>query len=1002
MKKQASLIVLIILTTLTCSQAQQWLWVKPGGGSAWDYAYAVDTDNDGNIFATGSYESTGNFGTTQLTNSGQKDVFIVKYNNQGTVQWAKKAGGTGVEEGLGIVVDNTGNCYITGYFTGTISFGTTNFTSANGKDIFIAKYLGNNGNLSWAKQISVTGDAEGAGIALDGAGNIYVTGYFRNTATFKPNPGSISLTATGGLDAFVAKYNSSGTCQWAKKGGGASLDRGYGLAVTEGDVVVTGYYEGSATFGTASLTSAGSGDVFTMKYDTAGTFKWAKSFGGPNSDWGQAVTTDTAGNVFVTGRFEIQAAFQSTNLTSNGSYDIFLAKLNNNGNLQWVKNYGGLYLDYTGSIVMNKYYDALYFSGAYAVQAEFGTDTLNSATSSQDVFVAKTDTSGNLLWAADGGGLYDDQGNGVAVDTFGVVYVAGSFYNNTTQFGSVTVTGYAEYDAFTAKICPLSAQYTKTDITCHGGSDGSAIIIPDGGTPPFSYTWSPNVSTNDTVENLTAGTYSITVQDNNGCAATLQLSIQQPAAMVLTTTVHPISCHDANDGFASVVVSGGTPVYGYVWNSIPPQTNDTAFNLPQGTFKVVVTDANGCKDSTTVTIINPPVLLANAGQNTSVCSGNNVTLGGSPVASGGTPGYAYNWNPPTFLNSPTATNPVATPTYAITYTLTVTDVMGCAATSTVSIGITQPPQVVISQTDTICMGQNTNLAANASNALSYTWAPASSLSNANIQTPVASPTVSTTYTVTVSFSGNCYNTASVPIVVNPLPQITTGTNPQICEGDSTELSATGGQTYIWQPSGLLYDNMVSNPQTYPLWQDVSFTVTVTNQYQCSSTANVNVTVHPIPTPTIIENNGTLISNYAVGNQWYLDGNIINGATGQNYTPAQNGVYTVAVTLNNCTGTSVPFTVVNVGVMDLHVQHLFSVFPNPAKDAVNITCAFEEKAPVHIFIKDILGRTVAAATQLSVFPGMVTSIDMSPCHAGLYFAELHTAAGVSYKIFILNK
>ncbi len=998
MKKHLILTVTLVVSTINLITAQQWLWVKPAGGTAWDYAYAVATDLSGNVFVTGSYENTGTFGTTQLTNSGQKDVFIVKYNNQGTVQWVKKAGGTGVEEGKGIVVDDNGDCYVTGYFTGNISFGTTNFTSANGKDIFIAKYNGSNGNLSWAKQISVTGDAEGERIALDNEGNIYVTGYFRNTATFKPNPGAITLTATGGLDAFVAKYNASGTCLWAKKGGGASLDRAYGLAVTESDVVVTGYYEGTGTFGTTSLTSAGSGDAFTMKYDTAGNFKWAKSFGGSNSDWGQAITTDTAGNVFVTGRFEIQAAFQSENLTSNGSYDIFLAKLNSSGNLQWVKNYGGLYLDYTNSIVMNKYYDALYFTGAYAVEAYFGTDTLNSATASQDVFVAKTDTSGNLLWVADGGGLYDDQGNSVAVDTFGVVYVAGSFYNNTTSFGSVTVSGYVEYDAFIAKICPLSAQYIKTNVTCHGGSNGSAIIIPDGGTPPFSYTWSPNVSTNDTVENLVAGTYNITVEDNNGCAATIQLTIQEPAAMTLATSVHHITCNNANNGYASVSVSGGTPAYSYLWNTVPPQANDTAFNLSQGSYKVVVTDANGCKDSTLVNIINPPVLQANAGQNTSVCSGNNVTLGGFPVATGGTPGYTYNWAPPTFLNNPTATNPVATPTYAITYTLTVTDVMGCVATSTVSISITQPPQVVISQTDTICVGQNTNLAANASNALSYTWAPASSLSNANIQTPVASPTVSTTYIVTVTFAGNCYNTASVPIIVNPLPQINTGGNPELCEGDSVQLSATGGQAYIWQPSGLLYDNTVSNPQTYPLWQDISFTVTVTNQYQCSSTASINVTVHNIPTPTIIENNGTLTSNYAVGNQWYLDGNIINGATGQNYTPVQNGSYTVAITLNNCTGTSAPYSMVNVGIVPLYGSSLFKVFPNPAHETVNLIYRLEDASTVQIYIKDVCGRQVAMATSSSA--SALVPLDLSHCRPGVYFVELHTSGSVSYNIFIL--
>jgi hypothetical protein len=935
MDRSKLVFAMFLMFVMQAGFAQQWLWVKPAGGSAADMAHAAVTDYDGNVFVTGSYEGTGTFGTTQLTNSGQKDVFIVKYNNQGTVQWAKKGGGTGVEEGLSVAVDAVGDCYITGYFTGTVTFGSTNLTSSNGKDIFMAKYNGSNGNLVWAKKIGVTGDAEGAGIALDSAGAIYLTGYFRNTATFKPTPNSITLTAAGGLDAFVAKFNTSGTCLWARKAGGSSLDRAYGISVCNDQVLVTGYYEGAASFGSGTLTSAGSGDAFVMKYDTAGTFKWAKSYGGTNTDYGHTVAADTAGNVYVAGRFEIEASFGSTQLTSYGTVDVFLTKLNSNGNLQWVKKYGGIQFDYPKSIQLNKYYDALYMTGAYSLAATFGTLNLTSVTNSQDVFVCKTDTSGNVLWATGGGGQFDDEGNGIAVDTFGAVYVAGGFNSSNPTFGSQNVTGLGGFDAFTGKICPLSAQIIKTDVSCNGLTDGSIIIVPDGGSPPFTYTWTPNVSTNDTVLNLAAGSYSIVVEDNGGCSATVQAVISAPAPLTFSASPHPITCHNANNGFISTTLSGGTAPFTYVWNTNPVQTNDTAFNLMAGTYTVTVTDGGGCTGTAQATIVNPTALTANAGPQSNVCTGNAVTLGGSPVATGGSSPYTYNWSPATYLSQSNIATPVATPLAAITYTLTATDASGCTATSTVAIGITQPPAVMVTQNDTICAGETSNLAANASNALGYAWSPAASLNNAGIQTPVASPAITTTYTVTVTFSGNCYNTAQTTIVVNPLPQITTSGNQSICDGDSLQLSANGGSVYVWQPANLLYNNQVGSPQTYPLTQNTTFNVSVTDQNGCHNTASLLITVNPVPTPAITENMGTLTSNYAVGNQWYLNNGIINGATSQNYTPSQNGDYTVAVTLFNCTGFSQPFTMVNVGTNEVQNSIGISIYPNPAENTLYI-------------------------------------------------------------------
>jgi len=1002
MKRLFFCISILFLALAPSTYAQQWLWVKAAGGTSSVLPNGVATDLAGNVFVTGSYEGTATFGSTQLTNSGQTDIFIAKYNSSGNVLWAKKAGGTVADEGLAVAVNTAGDCYVTGYFSGTAAFGSTNLTSANGKNVFIAKYSGSNGSLLWAKSISVTGDAEGAGIVVDANNNCYLTGYFRNTATFKSSPNGISLTAIGGLDMFVAKYNNSGVCKWAKKGGGSGLDEGYGIALYTKDIVVTGYYEATGTFGTTQLTTAGGGDAFVAKYDTSGTFKWAKSFGGPNTDYGQAVTLDTSGNCYVSGRFETQATFQTTPLTSYGSYDVFLTKLNSDGSLLWVKNYGGLTLDYSAGIAINKNFNAIYIAGAYTVSASFDSLTLTSATNSQDVFVAKVDTSGTVLWALDGGGQYDDSGNGIALDTVGNIYVSGSFYNSTVVFGTLNVTGSGTYDNFIAKICPVSANVIKTDVSCYGGNNGSIIIIPDGGTPPFTYNWVPNVSTNDTLKNLTAGTYAVTVTDYNGCETQKQIVIEQPTLLDVVVTGNDITCHNLNNGMAVAVASGGTPQYTFSWNSMPVQTNDTAFNLTQGAYKAVVTDAHGCKDSATVSIVNPAVVLALVGTNKSICSGNNTSIGATPTAAGGTPPYKYKWTPSTFLNNDTLANPVATPTTNVTYTLKVTDKNGCTASAGMHITISQPPSVMVSQGDTICVGKTANLTANATGAISYNWTPAQTLINPNTANPIASPTATTTYIVTVQFSGNCYNTGTIKIVVNNLPQITTSGNQTICAGDSLLLSANNGVTYAWQPDSMLYNSTVSNPQTYPLTHDISFIVIVTDAHSCSNSDTVDITVNPVPTPTIVENIGVLTSNYAVGNQWFYNDTLIPNETNQSYTPTQNGNYTVEVTINNCSALSASYNVINVGVYSKIYDVHLHIYPNPTRGLINIDLSIPKTDNVNILFKDILGKTIVSDVFNTDNNKVKSQFDLSRFGNGVYFVEVHTGRNVFFDKIIIEQ
>jgi len=254
--------------------------------------------------------------------------------------WAKKAGGTSYDNGLSIAIDANENSYVTGYFSGSATFGTTTLTSSSEyySDIFVAK-LDNNSNWLWVKQAGGTNWDYGYGIAVDANGNSYVTGYFYNSATF----GTTTLTSSGYADIFVAKLDSSGNWLWAKQAGGASFDYGYGIAVDDnGNSYITGVFEEIATFGTTTLTSSGYEDIFVAKLDSNGNWLWVKQAGGTGwDDYGRGIAVDANGNSYVTGYFWDSATFGTTTLTSSGNSDIYVAKLDCNGNWLWAKQAGG-------------------------------------------------------------------------------------------------------------------------------------------------------------------------------------------------------------------------------------------------------------------------------------------------------------------------------------------------------------------------------------------------------------------------------------------------------------------------------------------------------------------------------------------------------------------------------------------------------------------------------------------------------------------------------------
>lgn len=247
---------------------------------------------------------------------------------------------------------------------------------------------------------------------------------------------------------FLATSVLAQSFEWAKRGGSWAFDYGYGICTdNSGNAYVAGKYELTADFDGISVTSQGNHDVFTAKYDANGNIQWVRSGGGVWGDYAHSVTCDASGNVYTTGEFELTSTFDNLQLTTWGSNDIFIAKYDTYGNIQWVKRAGGSESDQGLAISTNG--TDVFLTGKYKGTAYFDAVTLISQ-GDDDIFVASYDASGNLKWATSAGGIGEDEGMGICHDASGNIYVTG-YFNGTATFSGTTLTGNGNNDIFIAK-----------------------------------------------------------------------------------------------------------------------------------------------------------------------------------------------------------------------------------------------------------------------------------------------------------------------------------------------------------------------------------------------------------------------------------------------------------------------------------------------------------------------------------------------------------------------
>ena len=800
--KESTRAILLLFSIIVFSShsvfSQTYQWANTIKSEGFDQAYDIVSDPQGNVYVAGQIEYMADFGDGVLLESaGRHDIFVAKYTVSGRLVWAKRAGGKGGDKVHSLALDGLGNIFLGGEFEDTCYFDNimkvTRIPELN--NMFIAKY-DTSGNVQWVRNIDIsdTLQTRGYSIACDAQGNVYSCGGTKGNTYYENN---FLFTSAGDYDAMVVKFSAAGDFVWAKRMGGLESDKAYGiLSDNNGSIYVTGYFIGLADFAPGvSLTGRGGTDIFLAKFDTAGTLQWVEQAGDTGFDRGWDITQNINGEIVITGEFQAQAEMGSNIIHSRGNYDMFLAAYSDAGICQWALSGGGVEDD-IGRGVTHDSNGNIFVIGDYGGSATFPPYSINGNGFSE-VFVASYDANGsNLRWLRSLGGYENDRGRAVAADGGGNVYICGE-YVDSMQFGNITLHGDSLLDIFISKI--VNGNFCSTQlsvagqITCAASCDGTAMAIANG-IAPFSYTWSTSpVQTGASASGLCAGTYTVVSTDAVGCSSTASITLTNPTATVLGQSSIPASCFSACDGSSIISASGNGP-FTYSWSTTPVQVGNSITGLCAGNYTVTSTDVNGCTATLGVNITQPAQMQVSVSKTDPSCFG--ICDGSALVNASGQGNVSYLWS-----GASGQTGSAITGLCDGLYTVTCTDTASC--TTTASVTINNPPAIQVSTlvNDISCNGMCDGSAlvnANGNGPFSYLWSVNPPQSASSISSLCAG-----TYDVICTDASNCSSTSTVTILEpNPLQIQSSVSNSTCiaCADGGIDIQVTGGTgsiQYAW-------------------------------------------------------------------------------------------------------------------------------------------------------------------------------------------------------------
>lgn len=531
------------------AQSPDLVWVKQISGPNAETPVSIDLDSSGNIYTSGYFEGLVDFDpgpqTYTMVSPGVVSLYISKHDPQGNLLWAKQVStpvpmANAVAHPNSQVVFKNGDVCVAGFFTGAFDFdpGTGSYYMGSANENAFVIRLDKNGQLLWARQWGSTGTDMVNGIAADGTGAIFTTGFFTDTVDFDQGVPTFTLATNfkNSSEAFIAKLDGSGNVIWVKKlgstSGGTSANMGNDITLDAGGAIYcTGTFIGSADFdpgtGYSPITSMNDQDIFVWKLDPSGNFLWAKTMGGSSKEGGLSIFADVTGDVcvggFFTGTCDFDPGPGTNTLTSAGDEDLFVLKMDAQGNVLWIHGTGGTGSDVVTAVKADNS-GGLYCTGHFSGTVDFdgGAGTYTLSTVATNPFIGRFDAQGNITWVKHLWGTAFSAGSDIALDNSENVFTVGIF-SVTVDFDPnkavSTLTAAGEVDGYMHRmncgVPPRISATSSASLLCAGEA---ATLTPSGA---FTYSWNTMAGNNLTIHPASTTQYTLLGQDQKGCTSEL-------------------------------------------------------------------------------------------------------------------------------------------------------------------------------------------------------------------------------------------------------------------------------------------------------------------------------------------------------------------------------------------------------------------------------------------------------------------------------------------------
>lgn len=725
-------------------QAQYWFY-KTYGGNGTDRGFAVDKAYNGDYFVAG---------LTNTSGAGNFDYFVMRLDPNGKIVWSKTYGSTGVEEGYPLDIICTSDSAV-------LMCGSTKGYNAWYRDAFIMK-LDFNGTVLWEKRVGGSGNDHGKELAEYSNGDYLLTG---------------SGTGNGSDDGSVCRLSSNGTVIYRYSYGSVANDQIVSSTPTKDNgVVFTGRTLGYGL---------GNSTCILGKTDSIGTIKWLKTIDGSSGfESGSKVQNTLDGGYIFTGHTQGFGA---------GGYDCILSKHDSVGNLQWYKTYGSAQDDYGRSVTVLP-------DSTYLIT---GSTNSFSGNGNKDVFIIKTDKTGNIVWQ----NFYGDAARQE------ITWQQRPFIDQGND--EIVVCAETDSSGQGTEMLLLKVPFSSNGVIGCKSKIANLSMSPH--SPPVT-----NITLGTVSSPATATTTSIVNVYNAYEHVSCQLLGCFDSAAFDIPVIYPICTRD------SVVIinksMGGGP---YKWfdNGVQFSTlaNPKWATTVIGNHSIRLIAGTGvCADTMDMFVNISPGVKADAGGPLQICVGDSIQLGGSPTGQGGTGTLSYRWSPGGLMSDTISSNPWVVPSTSTSFYVVVTDSIGCVGLDTTLITVNPLPLANAGNDDTICFGDTTVLggsptASGGNGPYKYSWTPNYNMSIDTIANPSAWPGSDTVYYVQVTDQNGCKNMDSIMISVNSLPVIDTSLLSVVnAKCDSINGSISGIQssgspplTYSWNYHGFSIDTSLN-------------------------------------------------------------------------------------------------------------------------------------------------------------------------------------------------